>query len=148
MTFTDEQFDEFEYELVNGHPINPDRRIEISDAITYLRTRDPIGAEIMREWAANIGLAAFSKYNRLAETGTNQGQRDTAMAVVSRLIACDIRALPTPTQAEVLAYARELPEVRALIDAAKKGVSVAILANLEKWVADLVAAIDALEPKP
>ena len=112
-------------------------------AITYLRTRDPIGAVIMQERAAKQvdDHGEWMKSHNLLGNGYDFAGQAKA-----------IRAIPIPTDAEQLAYARELPEIKALVDEMEWALPILRRhldhPNDEGALLSFEAALAALEPKP
>ena len=155
MTFTDAELDQLTEMLAQGDqskigyygpkPYNRDGKAAIA-AITYLRAqlseRDPIGAAIMRERALKAASSVVQDYK-------DQGgykYADAAEYAVDR-----IHAIPLPTPAETLAYALELPEIKALVEAARPYIATVNDADFGRQMCEyeaLVAALAALEPKP
>ena len=164
MTFTDTELDALTVALKHEGSVmfagRAPTALEAAAAITYLRTRDPIGAVIMQERAAgnvtNFAKCLNAEACLFLLRGNTEASRLTREVATSfHGQAAAIRALPIPTRAEVLAYALGLPEVRALVDAAEWAWQGLVAeyghdktrVNFGKLVGAL-EALDALEPKP
>ena len=114
----------------------------------------PIGAVIMRERAAaelDSDVADLQADASRFRSGTNPHHGRMAFAEAAKRQAGRIRALPIPTQAEVLAYARELPEVQSLakrIRDADRYIDLGLYEMARNVTRNALAELAALEPKP
>jgi len=87
------------------------------DGINALHPASPLGAVAMREKAAMAARLAGPAQD-LADYELSTVGKDRR--VMAMRCEADIRALPLPTPAELLAAAAELPEVRALVELLKQ----------------------------
>lgn len=128
MTFTDAELDTLTAMLLQTDPsrigysgprkYNRDGTAAAA-AITYLRSRDAIGAVVMRERAASEVDYLSQVFGRNQDGDFYMGEEAT-LAAGSAFHEAEgfIRALPLPTTAEVLAHALGLPEIKAMVEAA------------------------------
>jgi hypothetical protein len=126
-----------------------------------LAERDPIGAAIMRERAQDEIEYLSQVFGRNQDGDFYMSEKAT-IAASNALEEARRRvyAIPLPTHAETLAYALQLPEIKALVDALnvsmEKLVSMAHSefdlvcndADFDELTKDADAALAALEPKP